>query len=162
MRELLEADFQLFILLPFYLWVFSIPTGYYISAEKGRGGLDGLLMGVFWGPFGPFLAVLMPNPERRLEPIWKFSSVVATTAGAFVLLTILGVLTREPRRDMPQALVAPVMQAAAPKAEAPRLVFDPKQSSQDPAFYYVVCLLGIAVCVLIFFYVLAPKRSQNR
>ena len=44
-------------------------TGFYISAEKGRGSLEGFMLGLIFGPFGLLLAVLMPEPLRRVEPI---------------------------------------------------------------------------------------------
>lgn len=44
-------------------------TGFYISAEKGRGSLEGLMLGLVFGPFGLLLAVLMPEPPRRVTPI---------------------------------------------------------------------------------------------
>jgi hypothetical protein len=44
-------------------------TGFYISAEKGRGCLEGFVLGLIFGPFGLLLAVLMPEPERRVTPI---------------------------------------------------------------------------------------------
>jgi hypothetical protein len=67
-------------------------AGYYISAEKGRGGLEGLLFGLVFGLFGLLLTVLMPEPDRRSPPVVAFSTIacvivilISLTTGYLVL-----------------------------------------------------------------------------
>jgi hypothetical protein len=67
-------------------------TGYYISAEKGRGGLEGFLFGLVFGPFGLLLAVLMPEPPMRREPVVAFGAVAGGILVAVLAVGICAVL----------------------------------------------------------------------
>jgi hypothetical protein len=82
----------LVILIWIAVWMVCGLAGYYISAEKGRGGFEGLLFGLFFGPFGLLLTVLMPEPERRVKPAWAFSSVMATIAVLLSVLIVIGLI----------------------------------------------------------------------
>ena len=45
-----------------------LPFGAYIAATKGRSWLEGLLFGLFLGPLGLLLAVLLPDRLETPEP----------------------------------------------------------------------------------------------
>jgi hypothetical protein len=55
-------------------------AGYSLSAENGRGGLEGAMFGLFFGPLGLLIAVLMPAPPRRIEPLFPPGTVFAMLA----------------------------------------------------------------------------------
>ncbi len=74
------------------LHVVCAVAGCYISGEKGRGSMEGLMFGLVFGPLGLFLAVLMPEPERRVRPIVPVGSVLGFGALLFLALTIALVL----------------------------------------------------------------------
>jgi len=91
-----------------FLWIIAFQfvcalVGYYISAEKGRGGIEGLLFGLVFGPVGLFLAVLMPEPERRRPPAVAFGTVV------FVLMLLIFVTVGAAlfRGNWPEQIPAP-------------------------------------------------------
>jgi hypothetical protein len=129
-------------------------AGYYISAEKGRGGFEGLLLGFLFGPFGLLLTVLMPPPAVRLEPFLPFRTVMGMIAfcifGLFVMGTVFGTMT---------ALTGDADKAAVPKPEPARTEFQLPPPG-DPMLPYVVGGLGVAAMIMIFVYIHGPKRNR--
>jgi drug/metabolite transporter (DMT)-like permease len=80
-----------------FVWVIialvvSALTGYYISAEKGRGGFEGFLLGLLFGPIGLLLAVLMPEPPKRVQPIFPPASVFSILIFVICLAVMVGII----------------------------------------------------------------------
>jgi hypothetical protein len=139
----------------------SCLTGYYISAEKGRGGLEGLLFGLVWGPCGLFLAVLMPEPLKRAKPIWPFPRVVAGVILALFILAAIGLLIGD-RRPAPNPIApAPVPTAAKLEPEPAKNAGEPTRQTQDPMLYWVIGALGLASIGAIIVYAIAGKPIQS-
>ena len=55
----------LWVIIPiFYLTVFGA-AGAYVSGEKGRSGMEGALLAIFFGPFGLIVAACLPDRTAR-------------------------------------------------------------------------------------------------
>jgi hypothetical protein len=52
------------IVLGLILWG---PLGSWVAAQKGRGGMEGFLLGAVFGPFGVLVEALLPTDGRALE-----------------------------------------------------------------------------------------------
>ena len=68
MVELLAAWLFFWVLGWLSLLIISALIGCYISGEKGRGGTEGLVFGFLLGPIGVLVTVLMPAPDRPVNP----------------------------------------------------------------------------------------------
>jgi hypothetical protein len=85
------------LLTLWFLWVIialvvCALTGYYISAEKGRGGFEGFVLGLLFGPFGLLLAVLMPEPPKRVQPMFPPASVFSILIFVICLAVMVGII----------------------------------------------------------------------
>jgi hypothetical protein len=87
-------------------------AGYYVSAEKGRGGGEGLIFGLLFGPLGLLIAVLMPEPAARVRPAVPVSSIISLiVVAACALLMLIVLALAGPRPDPPRSGPVP----AAPR-----------------------------------------------
>jgi hypothetical protein len=114
-------------------------AGYYISAEKGRGGFEGLLLGLIFGPFGLLLTVLMPTPVARLEPLLPFKAIIGLIGCGLVGLILIG-LTASP--------VTALQQRAAPELKIEPPVSQAVLAPADRSLYFVLAGLGGAAAVM--------------
>jgi hypothetical protein len=135
----------------------SALAGYYISAEKGRGGFEGLCFGFFFGLFGLLLTVLMPEPPFRAKPLWSFGSVMASIGTCLSVLILIAFL--EGGGAIATYKIATEAPAAVAKSAQPAVQFGPPTS--DPTVPYLIGALGIAAAVMIFVSVLAPRRKSR-
>jgi hypothetical protein len=140
------------------LLAFSL-AGYYISAEKGRGGLEGLVFGFLFGPFGLMLTVLMPEPAVRMKPVVPFKTIITAiglTMASIVLFALFLTATAGVAKQVTDGQMK-TAQSLQLEPSGSQLVFDPQRASGDPMFPYVVAGLVIAVSVLVLVHVLGRK-----
>jgi hypothetical protein len=95
---LIAVFLALWVLWAIVALVVCALTGYYISAEKGRGGFEGFLLGLLFGPFGLLLTVLMPEPPERVRPVFPPASVFSILIFVIGLAVLVGIIVaNQPR-----------------------------------------------------------------
>ena len=125
----------------------SALAGYYISAEKGRGGLEGLLFGFLFGPFGLMLTVLMPEPPERLPAVVPFKTIMTAIGLTMCCVFLSGLMMLGVTSAARQVTQEPgqIMRARPTSGPEPISI----ERKNDPALFWVLGLLGLGAAVLI-------------
>jgi hypothetical protein len=100
---MLAALLGLWALWTAVLIVVCALTGSYISAEKDRGSLEGMLLGGVFGPFGLLLAVLMPAPAKPVVPLFPPGMLIAALFAIIGLAVMTGIIVANQPAPSPAA-----------------------------------------------------------
>src|SRR5262245_60903729 len=102
--------FLVFVVLPILALGVSALAGCYVSGEKGRGGLEGLLLGLFLGPVGVIVTALMPAPTKPVKPDLTPGMLLLCGAGFLGSVFIIATIVRHIQPSVPD----PTKPAPAP------------------------------------------------
>lgn len=135
--------FAMLILALVFFFLACGLAGFYISAEKGRGGPEGLLLGFLFGPFGLLLTVLMPEPASRRRPVLPFvvllEIVGAGTIGLILIGAILSIGKTSGQTGKPPAAVRLAVNQPDPISV---------ERKTDPALFWVLGFLAVGAIIL--------------
>jgi hypothetical protein len=96
--------FLVLFVLPILMLGVSALAGCYVSGEKSRGGLEGLLLGLFLGPVGVIVAALMPAPARPVKAELTPLMILlcgAAFIGAVTMITMIVRYSQGPSPGLP-------------------------------------------------------------